>query len=413
MRGAGCAAASVALALALALAFAACAPLRREPARSTPSPVPRARFVPAEVPVVLAAFDGAQEVTIGVGPGQRLTLRRVGALVQASDGRRAARIVVAPTIPRLGLALGDRIYPGRLAVERRANGGLRVTNLAPLEQYVEGVVAAELVLWSALPAELEAQAILARTVALATLADRPFVWDTTADQVYLGRFVPGNSPSARRVAARLSDSVAITRGRVIVRADGTFDARFHAACGGTTAGLRDVFPESADYASGVTCAPCRQRVAFERGLGGPDPERPLGWTFTATAADLARVARKLGVGTRVARLAPHRVDHGGRWIEVRVTGDAGSRVMPYKDFRLLIGATSLHSGLVLRTWPKPGDAIENGLFFEGLGRGHGVGLCQEGSHDYAQLGWEAERILAHYYPGTSVASTSAAPATRP
>ena len=57
------------------------------------------------------------------------------------------------------------------------------------------------------------------------------------------------------------------------------------------------------------------RVAFERGLGGPDPERPLGWTFTATAADLTRVARKLGVGTGVTRLVPHRIDSGGRWIE--------------------------------------------------------------------------------------------------
>jgi stage II sporulation protein D len=362
--------------------------------------------------VVLAAFERKSEIAVEIGPGKRLTLKRSGAMVHASDGRRAPRIIVSPTIASLGLGLGERVYPGTLAFEPHANGGLRVTNLAPLEPYVEGVVAAELVLWSALPAELEAQAIMARTVVLATLEVRPFVWDTTADQAYLGRFLPGNSPGARRVAARLSDSVAITRGIVIARERGTFDARFHAACAGTTAVLRDVFPESADYATGVACATCRERLAFERGLGGPDPERPLGWTFTATAADLARVARALGVGTRVTRLTPHRVDSAGRWIEVRVTGNVKSAVVSYNDFRLRIGATQLRSSLILRTWPKPGDSIDNGLFFEGVGRGHGVGLCQEGSHDYAELGWEANRILAHYYPGTRVTTTIASATTR-
>jgi len=46
---------------------------------------------------------------------------------------------------------------------------------------------------------------------------------------------------------------------------------------------------------------------------------------------------------------------------------------------------------------------ENGYFvFHGRGWGHGVGLSQWGAMAMAREGWSAERILAHYYPGTTI-----------
>src|SRR5437868_3891960 len=41
------------------------------------------------------------------------------------------------------------------------------------------------------------------------------------------------------------------------------------------------------------------------------------------------------------------------------------------------------------------------LVFTGHGWGHGVGMSQYGAYGYAQHGWSAQQILAHYYPGTS------------
>jgi stage II sporulation protein D len=41
------------------------------------------------------------------------------------------------------------------------------------------------------------------------------------------------------------------------------------------------------------------------------------------------------------------------------------------------------------------------LVFTGHGWGHGVGMSQYGAYGYAQHGWTAQQILAHYYPGTS------------
>jgi stage II sporulation protein D len=49
------------------------------------------------------------------------------------------------------------------------------------------------------------------------------------------------------------------------------------------------------------------------------------------------------------------------------------------------------------------------LVFSGHGWGHGVGMSQYGAFGYAQHGWPAEQILAHYYPGTT---TGKAPVSR-
>jgi stage II sporulation protein D len=40
--------------------------------------------------------------------------------------------------------------------------------------------------------------------------------------------------------------------------------------------------------------------------------------------------------------------------------------------------------------------------FTGHGWGHGLGLSQWGANGYAQHGWTYDRILAHYYPGTTL-----------
>jgi len=46
------------------------------------------------------------------------------------------------------------------------------------------------------------------------------------------------------------------------------------------------------------------------------------------------------------------------------------------------------------------------FMFTGHGWGHGVGMSQYGAYGYAQHGWTYPRILAHYYPGTKLGTTS-------
>src|ERR1051325_8822924 len=48
------------------------------------------------------------------------------------------------------------------------------------------------------------------------------------------------------------------------------------------------------------------------------------------------------------------------------------------------------------------------FLFSGHGWGHGVGMSQYGAYGYAQHGWTAAQILGHYYPGTTLGTTTAA-----
>src|SRR5881396_179870 len=67
-------------------------------------------------------------------------------------------------------------------------------------------------------------------------------------------------------------------------------------------------------------------------------------------------------------------------------------------------------GVVALVLALPATASAGSLFvIDGRGWGHGVGLGQWGAEGCARHGWSAERILAHYYPGTSI--TVARPVT--
>src|SRR5438477_10796909 len=42
------------------------------------------------------------------------------------------------------------------------------------------------------------------------------------------------------------------------------------------------------------------------------------------------------------------------------------------------------------------------FFISGHGWGHGLGLSQYGAYGYALHGWKYDRILLHYYTGTTI-----------
>jgi stage II sporulation protein D len=59
---------------------------------------------------------------------------------------------------------------------------------------------------------------------------------------------------------------------------------------------------------------------------------------------------------------------------------------------------------VLALFAAAGAAGQTTFVVEGRGWGHGVGMSQYGAYGFALHGWGYERILAHYYRGTSLAS---------
>lgn len=403
----------------LALLGACYVPARRPPLApaAPPAPVARARPAPAvltgTVSVRLAAYDGSARVRIEGAPDGPLVLERAGDAVASGAGERTARPVGARRVVEPGpegeLRVEGRPYPGRVLVEVRPEGGLRVVNQVGLEAYVRGVVTSEIPVWSAPPAMLEAQAIAARTYALRALADRggaeagAFLWDTTFDQAYRGSEVVETLPDEIRL--RLERALEATRGLVLTHRGELLDALFHAACGGTTADLTGVFGRRAQAPlQPVRCAACRLENA-ERG-GQPS------WSWTASAEELGALARRLGLGERLVTLQPVRVDEHGRWLDVELTGSSGHQRLSARELRSLLGPAHLKSARIVGTWPPVGEEIRKGLLFEGIGRGHGVGLCQTGALGLAREGATARQILSHYYPGAVVLDWRSLPGSR-
>jgi stage II sporulation protein D len=79
--------------------------------------------------------------------------------------------------------------------------------------------------------------------------------------------------------------------------------------------------------------------------------------------------------------------------------------MPRRPIAVAVLAVSaaLAAGPVAAADRYVAPAGSGALFvFTGHGWGHGVGMSQYGANGYAQHGWTAPQILAHYYPGTTL-----------
>lgn len=369
-----------------------------------------------EVPVRLEALSRASSIEVLVGA--RTTVVKPVSNGWSANGVHSASHSFDNAV---GVRVDGRLHEGRIEFVHR-NGTHLVLAWLPLENYVAGVVAAELSLWSSQPAELEAQAIAARTYAISTLRQREndradprrvYLWDGVEDQAYRGRFEPNESKGERDAAVRLERAITATRGLVLMRDGEPADTRFHAACGGHTADLESVFPKSRQTAPGVPCAACSVRAQDEVKGGGPDADRPLAWRWTASEADLTKLARQHGLGQRLTRLRPTKRDVGGRWLEIELEGPRGVEQVPFNDVRRALGFMNLRSTRILSTWPRQGEAITGGLAFVGLGYGHGVGLCQEGTRDQARSGSSSRAILQTYYPDATLQQLEARGRTLP
>jgi hypothetical protein len=143
--------------------------------------------------------------------------------------------------------LNGKAYRGKIEVFVNSRGALTVVNVVPLEDYLLGVIPAELSLPS-LEAQ-KAQAIAARTYAVANINGfarqgfdmRPDVWS----QVYKG--VSIETPMGTRAVRETAGMVATYNGKPIT-------AYFTSTCGGRTEHSENIFDKAEPYLRGVECS---------------------------------------------------------------------------------------------------------------------------------------------------------------
>lgn len=143
--------------------------------------------------------------------------------------------------------LNGKAYRGRLEVFVNSRGSLTVVNVVPLEEYLLGVVPAELSL-PQLEAQ-KAQAVAARTYAVANINNYgnkgfdmvPTVWS----QVYKG--VAIETKMGTQAVRETRGIVATYQGKPIM-------AYFTSTCGGRTENSENIFDHAEPYLRGVECS---------------------------------------------------------------------------------------------------------------------------------------------------------------
>jgi stage II sporulation protein D len=179
-------------------------------------------------------------------------------------------------------------YRGALVFRPDGSGGVETVNAVDLEDYVRGVVSAEMP--SSWPmAALEAQAVAARTYVLTSGAiSRDFqVYSDTRSQMYAG--VSAETPST-------DAAIAATRGRIVTYAGQPAVTYFFASSGGHTESIQNVWqgvtPES--WLVGVP-------DPYDNSGGNPYYRWKLKLSMAAAARALGGLVRGRFIGIKVTR----------------------------------------------------------------------------------------------------------------
>ncbi len=319
-----------------------------------------------------------------------------------SRSPRLGRVVAVNLSEGRFLAVGGRRYRGRASLYRDVVG-VTVVNHLPLESYLAGVVGHEI--GPRRDEEREAvyaQAIVSRTYAVRNRGR----WGTLGfdahadvrDQVYTG--VGGETPLVWA-------AVRHTAGRVVRYHGEPIDAFYHSTCGYRTASAEEAFRTVGrrPYLRSVSDAAvggryyCDQSPRFRWREEWDEPtlrailSRTLAPYTDLPAAGLPRL-QDLTVArtTESGRVGELRVDIAGG--AIRVPGIAVREVMRVGDRPLWSAAFQLHVS-------RANGAVTR-VAAAGAGSGHGVGMCQWGAIGRARAGQDHVRILATYYPGTTV-----------
>ena len=259
-----------------------------------------------------------------------------------------------------------------------APSGLALINWIDLEDYVAGVVSGEVgAKW---PTEaLKAQAIAARTYVLYKKVEnqlQPFdVVAGVQDQVYHGHSVRAES---------VLQAVAATRGQVVTYDNRPIFAAYSSTAAGPTEDALYVWALDLPYLKGVDCPFDEQAPRYD-------------WRTSFTFDYLEQQLRKEGYNVgKVATFTPYTFTPSGRVDRVRLLHSRGEIILRGQDVRRVVGYSKIFSTQFSI------ESFGPEVVVVGHGAGHAVGMCQWGMREMAELGYDYQSIVRHYYPGTTL-----------
>ena len=250
----------------------------------------------------------------------------------------------------------------------------------PLEEYVVGVVAAEMPVTFSEEA-LKAQAVAARTYALRTTENgkKPIAADVSA-QVYSPEKKRKErwGKAFKRNEKKIRAAVEATAGDIIIYGDEMIAAMFFSSSNGKT--------ETAKNFSG-------NNVPYLQSVESPGEGDVAANVERKTELKLTEWNKKTGSKWNANRFKSLQLvrNDTGRVQKVLSTDFKASG----REMRDLLGLASTDFDIAF-------DVTNSIVHVTTNGYGHGVGMSQYGAEAFAQKGWTAKKILLHYYSGTEI-----------
>lgn len=200
----------------------------------------------------------------------------------------------------------------------------------------------------------------------------------------------------------------------VLKYDGELcDARFSKCCGGRMESFSTCW-DDADYPylqplpdtpehrpDAEPFCSVRDKSILRQVLNNYDQETEdfYRWRVEYDKAELSElVSRKSGVVTGdIISITPLETGQSGRIKKLRIEGSECTLIVGKElEIRRILSETHLKSSAFDVAF------TDNRIILEGIGWGHGVGLCQIGAAVMASKGYGYEAILEHYYPGTEL-----------
>lgn len=285
-------------------------------------------------------------------------------------------------VQRIGVNKGEvtfqgRRYSGILEVWKGKNG-LYLINELPLEDYLKGVVAAEVgSKWE--NEALKAQAVASRTYALYQKRNNAankmsyHLTSSVLHQVYRGDMITDN----------IAKAVNSTKGEILVYEGAPIIAFYHSTSVGSTEDCIEVFGKNLPYLKPVET--------------NPELSPYFVWEKKIPISDIEKAVNL----NKINDILPHSQTLTNRIRDLKIVTDKGAYLYPTKDLRKNLGWDKLPSTLITEL-SRDGDVF----IFQGKGYGHGVGMCQWSAQLMAKEGKSYKEILSKFYPGAVLISNA-------
>lgn len=308
----------------------------------------------------------------------------------------ASYFLLKPAEGENSISYRGRDYRGVIKFVKDGNT-IRVVNQLPLEDYLKGVVPAEMPTGKddSYFEALKAFAICARTYAVNRLKSTNGVFDVyldTRDQAY------GGANAEKELSDRAVDE---TNGLILEYNDKPAKVFYHSSCGGHTENAKYIFGlKNAAYLEGVEDGdPPNCSIASNFLWEEKYPENVF----------LERLNALTFVGNKNYSLKDVKIksrDESGRVSLLEVTllsNENDEKVVKLEGNKIRsIIRTANNADILRSTMFDISLSDDKVVTITGKGYGHGVGLCQWGAIHQSVEGKNYKKILSFYFPGTDI-----------